>query len=91
MQSFFSRLLKSPLASKRLISQLTQRGDGRLSSMLNRLGVQRLLGLFRIKDTQNQRGISSTPVLSADKSKLSLDLLNFWLHKARIYYHSVNR
>lgn len=74
MQSFFSRLLKAPLASKRLISQLTQHGDGKLSIMLNRLGVQRLLGMFGIKDRLNQRGISTTPVLDADKSKLPLEV-----------------
>lgn len=39
MSSYISRLLKAQSASKRLISNLTQR-DGKLSSLLRRLGLQ---------------------------------------------------
>ncbi|XP_017069830.2 uncharacterized protein LOC108107000 isoform X1 [Drosophila eugracilis] len=39
MSSYISRLLKTPAASKRLISNLTQR-DGKLNSLLRRLGLQ---------------------------------------------------
>lgn len=72
MPSFFSRLVKSPLSSKRLVSQLTQRGEGKLDNLLNRPGVQRLLGMFGMKDRMNRRAISTTTVLQADKSKFIL-------------------
>ncbi|TDG45048.1 hypothetical protein AWZ03_008549 [Drosophila navojoa] len=64
MSSFISRLLKSPLASKRLVSQLTHRGERKLGSLLRELGMQRVLGALGIKGFVGvaNRGIATTPV-----------------------------
>ncbi|XP_023160750.1 cytochrome c oxidase subunit 5B, mitochondrial [Drosophila hydei] len=68
MSSFISRLLKSPFASKRLVSQLTRPGEGKLGTMLRVLGWQRMLGALGIKEFGGgsvgvvNRGISTTPV-----------------------------
>ncbi|EDW87877.1 cytochrome c oxidase subunit 5B, mitochondrial [Drosophila yakuba] len=58
MSSYISRLLKAQSASKRLISNLTQR-DGKLSSLLRRLGLQRL---GEAAAAPGQRPISTTQV-----------------------------
>ncbi|XP_043643887.1 cytochrome c oxidase subunit 5B, mitochondrial [Drosophila teissieri] len=58
MSSYISRLLKAQSASKRLISNLTQR-DGKLSSLLRRLGLQRQGGAAA---APGQRPISTTQV-----------------------------
>ncbi|XP_039496199.1 cytochrome c oxidase subunit 5B, mitochondrial [Drosophila santomea] len=58
MSSYISRLLKAQSASKRLISNLTQR-DGKLSFLLRRLGLQRL---GEPAAAPGQRPISTTQV-----------------------------
>ncbi|EDW63325.1 cytochrome c oxidase subunit 5B, mitochondrial [Drosophila virilis] len=66
MSSFISRLLKSPFASKRLVSQLTQRGEGKLGAVLRQLGLKRVLGVFGVKEGAGTRAISTTPVLKKE-------------------------
>ncbi|EDW51870.1 cytochrome c oxidase subunit 5B, mitochondrial [Drosophila sechellia] len=66
MSSYISRLLKAQSASKRLISNLTQR-DGKLSSLLRRLGLQWQGGAAA---APQQRPISTTQV---QKSALIAD------------------
>ncbi|KAH8397630.1 hypothetical protein KR215_010957 [Drosophila sulfurigaster] len=62
MSSFISRLLKSSLPTKRLVSQLTQRGEHKLGALMRQLGLQKLLGAFGAKAVLAQRGIGTTPV-----------------------------
>lgn len=62
MSSYISRLLKAQSASKRLISNLTQR-DGKLSSLLRRLGLQ----WQGAAAASQQRPISTTQVQKSGK------------------------
>ncbi|XP_017854253.2 cytochrome c oxidase subunit 5B, mitochondrial [Drosophila busckii] len=62
MSSFISRLAKSTAASKRLVSQLTQRSEGKMGALLRQLGLDRILGGLGNKAG---RAISTTPVLKA--------------------------
>ncbi|KAM8715926.1 hypothetical protein ACLKA7_002896 [Drosophila subpalustris] len=64
MSSYISRLLKSSFPSKRLVSQLTQRGEGKLGALLRQLGLQKMLGVFGSKEGTGQRGISTTALVS---------------------------
>ncbi|KAH8306748.1 hypothetical protein KR044_012099 [Drosophila immigrans] len=61
MPSFISRLLKSSFPTKRLVSQLTQRGEDKLGALLRQLGLQKVLGVFGVKSV-GHRGISTTLV-----------------------------
>ncbi|XP_030381146.1 cytochrome c oxidase subunit 5B, mitochondrial [Scaptodrosophila lebanonensis] len=64
MSSYISRLLRTPAASKRLISQLTERGGkNRFSLLLQRLGLGKWAnGVSGV----GPRAISTTPVCKAE-------------------------
>ncbi|EDV99428.1 cytochrome c oxidase subunit 5B, mitochondrial [Drosophila grimshawi] len=64
MSSFISRLLKSPIATKRLVSQLTQSGEGKFSEMLRQFSLKRILGVFERKGGVGERTKSTTSVSS---------------------------
>lgn len=62
MSSYILRFLKSSIPSKRLVSQLTQRGEGKLGALLRQLGLQKMLGVFELgsKEGTGKRGLSTT-------------------------------
>ncbi|KAH8377963.1 hypothetical protein KR093_008137 [Drosophila rubida] len=74
MSSFISRLLKSSLPTKRLVSQLTQRGEDKLTALLRQLGLKKVFGSIGTKAVVGHRGISTTPV--ANKRKWVLFIYN---------------
>jgi len=76
MSSYILRFLKSSIPSKRLVSQLTQRGEGKLGALLRQLGLQKMLGVFELgsKEGTGKRGLSTTAPM-AQKRKFSWLLL----------------